>query len=118
MTLFFVLTVILAGCSNHQQSSREEARYVMEHQEDFRAEILLQRIDSGTALGIFLGPDEPRWGDVIKNNSFFFSYIAVYETKEGKKKILLLKDTRPPKVVFEKILEVGTEVPTDTLTTK
>jgi hypothetical protein len=118
--LFFVLMITLAGCSNHQESSYEEACWVLHNQKDFAAEILLERVDSGEVLGICIGPGEPYLGNnknhFLGDNSF--SYIAVYETKEGKKKLLLLKDARPPEVALEKVLEVGTGAPTDTLTTK
>ena len=102
--LTLVLLTFLSACTNHQRSSKEEALYTIQMQENFKTIIQYLCISSGEA--VFSVPDRPV---IFKANPRVsdkempeFIHIVIYETKDSDKKMAFLDDSRPPKIVFEK----------------
>lgn len=108
ISMFFVALLLLAGCSNIQRSSVNEAKYIIEHEEDFGTILEVFQLESGI-LGIGLATDpvvRSFKGDLARNNDPFFAVHAiVYRTKNGRINLVFLSDTRPPKIVKRVILE-------------
>ena len=98
---FLILVLFVTGCSNHQDSSLEEAQASIQRLEDFGELVEILNIRSGITVG--LNPDDPYLlgsypaleGSASDSRVV---WVAVYKTKDESFKIVTLDDTRPPKV--------------------
>jgi len=109
MGLFFVLfllvIVVLVGCSNNQQSSKEEAQFVVRSLPDFQEQLLYFSV-SVRAIGPVNDPfvqiSEPKVFQTDKTNIIKFVHEILYRTMDGKFKLILLNDERPPQITATK----------------
>jgi len=99
------LATTMVGCGNIQDSSTEEARYVVEHAEDFKELLVHFEVDS---IGIALNVKDPHLRDVLKNDpnphGIWFVHVIAYKTINGYIKLVFLSDGRPPTIVSSTLL--------------
>ena len=111
--LIIALLVFSAiGCSNYQESSTQEAEYVVEHQKDFGVTLASLNVKGWMiGVGFMIDPDVIDTMSKSNKRSINTVHILVYETKSGQKKLVLLNDNRPPKIVYKILLDKTKEEP-------
>ncbi|MEI8343522.1 MAG: hypothetical protein WCF93_01065 [Candidatus Moraniibacteriota bacterium] len=96
-----VLLFTFAGCSNHQNSSKEETLFLIEHQPDFQETIQYLSFES-RAIGfmhlLFVHESMPP----LKKKDELIIHEVIYKTNTGSFKMVLLNDTRPVKIIATK----------------
>ncbi len=96
-----VLLFTFAGCSNHQNSSKEETLFLIEHQPDFQETIQYLSFES-RAIGLmpllFVHESMPP----LKNEAELIIHEVIYKTNTGSFKMVLLNDDRPVKIIVAK----------------
>ena len=89
------------GCTNDQNSSMEEAKYVIEQLPDFQKHIQYFSISSGRAAmepgDPFIRRSDPKLSG--KDSKTCFIHVVIYEDKQGLRHLVFLDDSRPPKIV-------------------
>jgi hypothetical protein len=96
-----VLLFTFTGCSNHQNSSKEETLFLIEHQPDFQETIQYLSFES-RAIGfmplLFVHESMPP----LKKEGDLIIHEVIYKTNTGSFKMVLLNDARPVKIVVAK----------------
>lgn len=96
--MVFILCIFLLGCTK-EKASIQDARQLLHRQKDFKEEVLIEKIgDSGGSFVpvSLLSPHGTRKERIL------FSFIAIYETKDGRNKIVFLSMTQPTRIVWYK----------------
>lgn len=105
--LLLLVVVFIVGCGSFQDSSMEEAKFVVQKRSDFQ-EIIQYFSVRSTGIHVLLGwADMPSIresdpGLVLEDK---FVHVIIYKAKNNNLKLLFLSDDRPPKVLFEKELK-------------
>lgn len=93
--------VFLASCSSNQNSSEAEAKYFVEHLDDFQQFVQYFSVESkGNILS--WAPDPPnvyKSEPALKDEGKNFVHEIIYKTKNGSFKFVVLNDDRPSKVI-------------------
>lgn len=100
--LALVMLFALMGCTNGQDSSQSEAKYTVEHLDDFQEMVQYFSVASLSLVEPrkpFVNKSDPAL-DLTKGNELI--HVIVYKTKKETFKLVLLDDSRPSKVVAVK----------------
>lgn len=111
VVLFVLFLIAGVGCTNYQSSSMEEAKWVVEHEKDFKKHLQYFSVSSGNfmfGISLYLGDPYIYKSDPeikLKSHSDRFIHVIIYETLSKRLKIAFLDDNRPPKIAFSKELD-------------
>lgn len=100
-----VLLVVpfLSSCRDHH-SSKEEALYVVRQCKDFEYVVQYFSVRS-KSIGWNLDPQlDSSQPDIVANNKAVV-HIVIYKIKSGGLKLVLLDDSRPPEIIYQKNLQ-------------
>jgi hypothetical protein len=100
--VFVLLLVFIAGCSNWQRSSKEEAIFTIEHLPDFQERIQYLSFESEGFLFPASRPFVYQMEPELKIDGKFIIHEVIYKTTTNSFEVVLLDDRRPPKVVVSK----------------
>ncbi|MCD4705968.1 hypothetical protein K8R61_02705 [bacterium] len=107
--LFIIIVLLIftwSGCTNCQESSREEAIFVVQKLPDFKKNIQYFSISSGYSIILSGDPFIYKVDESSKKNEEIgFIHIVIYEKKEGGQKIVFLDDNRPPQIALKQSLK-------------
>lgn len=98
---FVVLLVAIfaGGCASNQDSSKEEAKFVVEKLPDFQELTLYLAVQVRSTVDPAQKPRIKESEPALEDNNRAFIHEAVYKTKSGTYKIVFLDDSRPPKII-------------------
>ncbi len=111
VVIVLLITVIIVGfgCSNFQNSSMEEAKYVIEQLPEFKRHVQYFAISSGRSFSIPSDPciykSLPELFRETHGEGPDFVHMNIYENKNGLLCLALLNDSRPPKIIINKELK-------------
>lgn len=100
-----LVLLMITGCSNIQESSKDEAKFVVQNLPDFQE--FVQYLSVKTAGNINPAPSAPTVHQSDPPMQFQKDDVScvheiIYKTKSGSFKLLLLNDNRPPKITSMK----------------
>lgn len=101
LLILVLLFTVVTACSKQTDSSTEEARYVVQQMPDFKELIQYFSVRSGRCIGVPLAPPWIEYSDP-KMEKNWFVHAVIYKTKNNTFKLILLDDSRPPKIVTMK----------------
>ncbi len=94
--MFLTVTALLTGCSGN--ASFEEVDYVITHQNDFSELILMGAI--GSSYIMIESAHEDKTDSITSDNHP--QRFAIYKTKGGFFKFIVLNNSRPPQILLTK----------------
>jgi hypothetical protein len=97
-----IIFSVAGSCANIQRSSMEEAQFVVRSLPDFKKEIQYFSVESwAIAFPVFPGVYQST-PELIKGRTHRLIHVIIYKTKANDYKLLLLDDSRPPKIIATK----------------
>ncbi len=105
--LLVIVVAAVAGCSSLQNSSAEEAKFVVEHLSDFQGHAQYFSVESKASIASWSAeqPSIYKSEPPLQDGAEKFVHEIIYKTKSDGLKLVLLNDERPPKIIATSILK-------------